>query len=78
MVIEGADPDTAAAALAGRIDRVLAENTGPQHGAAADARHAYVLSRYSWTEAARAYLSIMTGLVEPASALAAEQGSRTP
>ena len=76
--IEGADPDTAAVALAGRIDRVLAKNTGAHGAAAADARHAYVRSRYSWTEAAGAYLSIMTSLVEPATTLAADRASRTP
>lgn len=76
--IEGADPDTAAQALAGRIDRVLAENSGADRAAAAEARHAYVRSRYSWPEAARVYLSIMTNLVGSTSALAADQVSRTP
>jgi glycosyltransferase involved in cell wall biosynthesis len=75
--IEGADPDTAAAQLAGRIDQVLAENTGAYRAAPADARHAYVRSRYSWTEAAGMYLAIMTSLVEPASTLAADKASRT-
>ena len=40
VAIEGADPDTATAALAERIDRVLTENAGTQREAAADARHA--------------------------------------
>jgi glycosyltransferase involved in cell wall biosynthesis len=75
--IEGVDPDTAVAALDARIDRVLAENTGAR-AANAEARHAYVRARYSWSEAARAYLSIMTGLVEKAPPLAVGQVSRTP
>ena len=45
--IEGADPDTAVAALDARIDRVLAENTGARRAANAEARHAYVRARYS-------------------------------
>jgi glycosyltransferase involved in cell wall biosynthesis len=76
--IEGVDPDATAAALARRIDRVLAENTGARGVAAAYARHSYVLSRYSWTEAARAYLCIMNSLVEPASVPATVRGSTTP
>jgi glycosyltransferase involved in cell wall biosynthesis len=71
--IEGVDADAAVAALAARIDRMLAEKAP---GAPA-ARHAYVLSRYSWTQAARAYLSIMTDLVEQATAPAVGQVSRT-
>jgi glycosyltransferase involved in cell wall biosynthesis len=76
VAVEGADPDTAAIELTGRIDRVLAENTGA-YRAAADARHAYVRSRYSWTEAGGAYLSVITSLVEPASTLVADKASRT-
>ncbi len=78
VVIEGADPDTATAALAERIDRVLTANAGTQREAAAGARHAYVLSRYSWSEATRAYLSILTNHVESTSAFAAGQASTTP
>ena len=75
--IEGAEPDTSVAALADRIDRVLAENAGVRRAANAETRHAYVRARYSWTEAARVYLSIMTGLVEKAPPLAVGQASRT-
>jgi glycosyltransferase involved in cell wall biosynthesis len=73
--IEGADADVAAAALAERIDRVLAGQA--KMSGAADVRHAYAVSRYSWTQAARAYLSIMTELVEQATAPAVGQVSRT-
>lgn len=73
VAIEGIDPDAAAIALAGRIDRVLAKNGEADCRAAAEARHAYVASRYSWTKAAGAYLSIMNSLVEPTPTLAAEQ-----
>jgi glycosyltransferase involved in cell wall biosynthesis len=57
--INGADPDGTAAAFAARIDAVLGRSS------AADAvkRHAYVQSRYSWTEAAKAYDAIMADLV---------------
>lgn len=72
--IEGADPDETVAALAGRIDRMLAEHT-ESSAEAAQARYAYALSRYSWTEAAKAYLSIMTALVRPTSLLAEAEGS---
>jgi len=75
--IEGAEPDTSVAALADRIDRVLAENAGVRRAANAETRHAYVRARYSWTEAARVYLSIMTGFVEKAPPLAVGQASRT-
>jgi glycosyltransferase involved in cell wall biosynthesis len=75
--IENVEPDAAVAALAARIDRVLAETAGSHGPAAADARHAYVLSRYSWAETAKAYLSIMTRLVEPAPPLAADTAPRT-
>ncbi len=78
VAIEGADPDTAVAALDARIDRVLADNSAIRSAANAEARHAYVRARYSWSEAARAYLSIMTGLVEKAPPLAVGQVSRTP
>ena len=64
VAIEGADPDTAVAALGGAHRPRSGRQFGIARAAAAEARHAYVLSRYSWTEAARAYLSIMTGLVE--------------
>jgi alpha-maltose-1-phosphate synthase len=70
--IEGADPNEAVAELAGRIDRMLTdEETSAE---AAQTRYAYALSRYSWTEAAKAYLSILTALVSP-TALLAEEGS---
>jgi len=59
--IEGADADAVAAALAARIDRILADEAKARD--AARARHAYVLAHYSWAEAARAYLSIMTNLM---------------
>jgi glycosyltransferase involved in cell wall biosynthesis len=73
--IEGADADVAAAALAERIDRVLAEQAKMSGGPAE--RHAYAVSRYSWTQAARAYLSIMTDLVEHATVPAVGPVSRT-
>jgi glycosyltransferase involved in cell wall biosynthesis len=73
--IEGADADVTAAALAARIDRVLAEQA--KAPGAADVRHAYAVSRYSWTQAARAYLSIMTDLVEQATVPAVGRVSRT-
>jgi glycosyltransferase involved in cell wall biosynthesis len=73
--IEDADADVAVAALAARIDRLLTEKAKTPGAPAA--RHAYVLSRYSWTQAARAYLSIMTDLVEQAAAPAVGQVSRT-
>jgi glycosyltransferase involved in cell wall biosynthesis len=76
VAIEGADPDTAATALAACIDRILAENTGASRGAAADARRAHVLAQYSWTKAAGAYLYIMTGLIEPTPSPAADRASR--
>ena len=76
--IEGADPDTATTALAEHIDRVLAENDGAQREAAAGARHAYVLSRYSWPEAARAYLSILTSHVAATSTFVSGKASTTP
>jgi len=75
--IEGVEPDAAVAALAARIDRLLSEAAGSHGPAAANARHAYVLSRYSWAEAAKAYLSIMTRLVEPTPPLAADTAPRT-
>jgi len=59
--IEGSDPDAAAVALSEHIDRVLADDS--ERSTAVAVRRAYVLSRYSWPEAARAYLSIMTSLV---------------
>lgn len=74
--IESVEPDAAVAALAARIDRVLAETAGSLGPAAADARRAYVLSRYSWVEAAKAYLSIMSRLVEPTPPLAADTAPR--
>ena len=60
-MVRCADADVAAAALAARIDRVPAEQA--KAPGAADVRHAYAVSRYSWTQAARAHLSIMTELV---------------
>jgi glycosyltransferase involved in cell wall biosynthesis len=78
VAIEGVDPSTATVALAERIDRVLTENAGTQRETAADARRAYVLSRYSWTEAAKAYLSILTNHVTLTSAFGAGQASATP
>jgi glycosyltransferase involved in cell wall biosynthesis len=62
--IEDANPAAAVAALAGCIDRILAENVAAHRAASAEARHAYVLSHYSWSEAAKAYLSIITCHVE--------------
>jgi glycosyltransferase involved in cell wall biosynthesis len=73
--IEGTDADVAVAELAARIDRVLADKANAP--SAAEHRHAYAVSRYSWTQAARAYLSIMTELVEQAGAPAVGQVSRT-
>jgi len=73
--IESVEPDMAVAALAAHIDRMLAETAGPDGPAAAAARHAYVLSRYSWAGAAKAYLSLMKRLVEPNSPLAADTGT---
>jgi glycosyltransferase involved in cell wall biosynthesis len=78
VAIEGADPDTATVALAERIDQVLAENARAQDEAASRARHGYVLSRYSWPEAAGAYLSILASHVAPTSAFAGGQASTTP
>lgn len=75
--IEGADTEPTVAALSGCIDRLLAANAGAQGAAAADARRAYVLSKYGWGEAASAYLSIMAALVEPTSTLTPAQGSST-
>ena len=57
--IDGADPDGTAAAFATRIAAVL----GQSSAAAAQQRHAYVLDRYSWPEAAKAYDVIMHDLV---------------
>ena len=75
--IEGVEPDAAVAALAERIDRVLAENAGARRVVNAEARHAYVRARYSGSEAARVYLSIMAGLVDKAPPLPVGQVSRT-
>lgn len=66
--IEDSDPDTAAVTLSGCIDGVLDEDFEP--ATAVRARRAYVLSHYSWPEAARAYLSIITSLVVPGPTLA--------
>jgi glycosyltransferase involved in cell wall biosynthesis len=78
VAIEGVDPDTAVAALDARIDRVLADNSAIRRAANAEARHAYVRARYSWSEAARVYLSIMESLVEKAPPLAVGELPRTP
>lgn len=66
--IEGNDPDKTAAAFAARIDEVLANDAAVNRNGAAIARHGFVLRRYSWMEAARAYRAILTRLVDPASA----------
>jgi glycosyltransferase involved in cell wall biosynthesis len=76
--IDGVDPDTAVAALDARIDAVVAENSGARRAANAQARHAYVRARYSWSEAARAYLSIISAPLEKAPAHAVGPVSRTP
>jgi glycosyltransferase involved in cell wall biosynthesis len=76
--IEGADPDETVTALAGRIDRVLAGHGEPCGAGAAQARYDYALSHYSWTEAAKAYLSIMSALAQPTSMLAEAEGSASP
>jgi glycosyltransferase involved in cell wall biosynthesis len=52
-------PDSTAAAFATRIDALLSRNSE----AAAAQRHAYVQSRYSWSEAAKSYAAIMSDLV---------------
>jgi glycosyltransferase involved in cell wall biosynthesis len=73
--IEGADPDETVTALSARIDWILAGLTEQTSTAAAHARYAYALSRYSWTEAAQVYLSIMTALVRPTLLPAEAEGS---
>jgi glycosyltransferase involved in cell wall biosynthesis len=75
--IENVDPDAAVAALTARIDHALTETAGPLGPATADARRAYVRSRYSWADAAKAYLLIMTRLLEPTPPLAEGTASRT-
>lgn len=69
--IEGVEPEVAVAALGARIDRWLADGAGPPRAAAAAERHAYVRSRYSWADAAKAHVSIMRRLAGPAPPLAA-------
>ena len=63
--VEGADPDALARAMSIRLDGMLAATSGPDGTASAAARHAYVRSRYSWSEAAAAYAAIIRGLVTP-------------
>lgn len=57
--IDGADVDGTSAAFGRVLDRVLAGGATAAAEAAAVARHDYVRRRYSWCEAARAYLGIM-------------------
>ncbi len=57
------DPGNTSAAFAARLDQVLDETTASTRDATARARYAFVLGRYSWTEAAEAYLSVVTDLV---------------
>lgn len=74
VAIEGVDPDHALEALAATIDRVLARSAGAAAAAGvpgARERHAYAASRYSWTEAARAYIDIIDGLRQAADTTAA-------
>jgi glycosyltransferase involved in cell wall biosynthesis len=59
VAIDSADPDCTAAAFATRITAVLDRNSEVE----AAKRHAYVQSRYSWTEAAKSYAAIMSDLV---------------
>ena len=76
--VEGADPEVLVRGIANRIDSVLAANSGTQGAAAAEARHAYVSAHYSWSEAAKAYLSIMTRLVERQSSVTMGEVSSLP
>jgi glycosyltransferase involved in cell wall biosynthesis len=59
VAIEGIEPDAAADALAVSLDRILAGNGIAASSSAARERHAYVVARYGWTEAARSYISIL-------------------
>ncbi len=63
VAIDGADADKTAAAFAAKIDHILAREAGADVTVAAMARHAYVQTHYSWTEAARSYMAIMSRLV---------------
>jgi glycosyltransferase involved in cell wall biosynthesis len=57
--ISPTNPDATAAAFATRITAVLSHNSQAE----AAQRHDYVQSRYSWSEAAKAYAAIMSDLV---------------
>ena len=70
VAIESGDGEKTVAALAGQINRIIAESAAPHAAAAATTRHAYVLNRYSWSEAARAYLAIMRALATSAADIA--------
>jgi glycosyltransferase involved in cell wall biosynthesis len=59
VAINSGDPDATAAAFSLRIDEALARNSP----ADATKRHATVLARYSWTEAAKSYHAIMDELI---------------
>jgi glycosyltransferase involved in cell wall biosynthesis len=76
--IDAADQNKTATAFAASIDRILTDTAIRDHKMAADARHAYVLGRYSWTEAAKAYLGILNRLVEPSSAFVTGSLPHTP
>lgn len=76
--VDGSDQDKTAAAFAASIDRALADATTGLSEASARARHAYVLARYSWTEAAEAYLAIMRGLGGATTALVEDSVAGTP
>jgi glycosyltransferase involved in cell wall biosynthesis len=76
--IDGSDQNKSVAAFAASIDRMLTDASIRDHKMAADARHAYVLGRYSWTEAAKAHLGILNRLVEPSSAFVTGSLPHTP
>lgn len=78
VAIDGADHERTAAAFAARLDRVLAERAMADAPVAAEARNAYVLARYSWSNAATTYLAIMSGLVARVPAPAARSVAGTP
>ena len=77
VAIEGADPDTATAALAERIERVLVENRDAARGRCWRAPRLRPLP-VQLGRSRRAYLSILTNHVAPTSAFAAGQVSTTP
>jgi glycosyltransferase involved in cell wall biosynthesis len=63
--IDNSDPERTAATFAAALDDTLGAARAHDPGMAAQARHAYVRGRYSWAEAVRSYLAIMTDLIDP-------------